>query len=70
MSKRKKRRGYISGEKTEEKQNSVTIMMSVDEKGTVFPVRLKLEGESIEWRFYKRKFLKRSNEFNWDKSPD
>ena len=48
MSKRKKRRGYISGEKTEEKQNSVTIMMSVDEKGTVFPVRLKLEGESIE----------------------
>ena len=40
--------------KTEEKQNSVTIMMSVDEKETVFPVTLKLEGESFEWRYSKR----------------
>ena len=32
--------------KTEEKQSSVTIMISVDGKGTVFP--LKLEGESFK----------------------
>ena len=30
------------------KQNSVTIMISVGEKGTVFPVKLQLEGESCE----------------------
>ena len=28
--------------KTEEKQNSATIMISADGKGTVFPVKLKL----------------------------
>ena len=28
--------------KAEEKQNSATIMISVDEKGTDFPVKLKL----------------------------
>ena len=33
--------------KTEEKQNSVTIMISVDRKGTVFPVKLKLEGNCL-----------------------
>ena len=48
---KEKRRRYISEEKTEEKQNSVTIMMSIDAKGTVFPVRLKLEGKSFEWRY-------------------
>ena len=31
----------------EEKQNSVTIMISVDGRGTVFSVKLKLEGESF-----------------------
>ena len=34
--------------KTEEKQNSVTIMISVSGKGTVCPVKLKLEGKSFE----------------------
>ena len=42
----KKRRWYHSeGKKTEEKQNSATIIISVDWKGTVFPVKLKLQGE-------------------------
>ena len=33
------------GKKTEEQQNRATIMISVDGKGTVFPVKLKLQGE-------------------------
>ena len=35
------------GKKTEEKQNSADII-SVDGKKTVFPVKLKLQGESFE----------------------
>ena len=31
--------------KIEEKQNIATIMISAAEKGTVFPVKLKLQGE-------------------------
>ena len=31
-------------------------MMYVDGKGTVFPKKLKLEGESFEKRYQKRKF--------------
>ena len=34
--------------KAEEKQNSATIMIFVDEKGTDFLVKLKLQGESFE----------------------
>ena len=33
---------------TEEKQNNVFILMSVDRKGTVFPMTLKLKEESVE----------------------
>ena len=33
---------------TEEQPNSVTIIISVGGKGTIFPVKLKLEGESYE----------------------
>ena len=33
------------GKKTEEQQNRATIMISVDGTGTVFPVKLKLQGE-------------------------
>ena len=29
----------------------------------------KRQGESFEWRYWRRGFWKRSNEFNWDKSP-
>ena len=34
--------------KAEEKQNSATIIIFLDEKGAVFPVKLKLQGESFE----------------------
>ena len=37
--------------KTEAKQNSVTIMMPVGGKGTVFLVKLKLERESSEYKY-------------------
>ena len=33
--------------KTQEKQNSATIMISVDGKVTVFPMKLKLQGSSF-----------------------
>ena len=42
IGKRKKRR-YLSEEKSEEKQNSAIIMISVDGKETVFSVKLKLK---------------------------
>ena len=38
----------ISEEKTKEKQNSVTIIISVDGKGRIFPVKLKIELESFK----------------------
>ena len=34
--------------KAEEKQSSVNIVISVDGNGTVFPLKLKLQGESFE----------------------
>ena len=38
--------------KTEKKQQkSVTIKISVDGKRTVFPVKLKLDGELFEYRY-------------------
>ena len=40
--------GQRKKRKTEEKQNSFTIMISVDRKETDFPVKLKLEGELFE----------------------
>ena len=40
---------YLSKEKiAEEKQKSATIMVSVDGEETLFPVKLKLQGESFE----------------------
>ena len=38
---------HLSGKK-EEKQNGVTIMTHVDGKVAIYPVKLKLEGESFE----------------------
>ena len=38
----------ILRKKTEEKQNSAITVISVDGKGTVFPVKLKLQWESFE----------------------
>ena len=36
------------GKQSGEKQNSATIIISVEGKGTAFPVKLKLQGESFE----------------------
>ena len=56
MGNRKKKMIPFYEKKTEEKQNSATIMISVDGKGTVFPVKLKLQGESLQWTYKKREF--------------
>ena len=45
MGKLKKKDDKFLRKKKQEKQNSVTIIKSVDGKVTVFPVTLKLEGE-------------------------
>ena len=44
----KKENDTFLKKKTEERQNSATTMISVDEKRTVFPMKLKLQGESFE----------------------
>ena len=46
MRKTKKEDDTFLRKKSEEEQNSATIIISVDGKGTVFPVKLKLQGES------------------------
>ena len=48
MGSRKKKKIPFWGKKTGEKQNSATIMISVDRKGTVFLVKMKLQGNSSE----------------------
>ena len=48
MDKRKREYNTFLREKTEEKQNSATVIRSVYGKGTVFPVNLKLQGKSLE----------------------
>ena len=49
MGQRKKKEEHtLLRKKAREKQNSVTIMISAERKGTVFPVKLKLEGELFE----------------------
>ena len=45
MSKEKKKVIPFWGKKTEGKQNYVTIIISIDGKGTVFPVNMKLQEE-------------------------
>ena len=45
MIKRKKEDDTFLRKKAEEKQNSVNIMISIDGKGTVFSMKLKLQGE-------------------------
>ena len=51
----KKKENYtFLKKKAEEKENSATTMISVDGKGTVFPVKLKLQGESFEKTLIKR----------------
>ena len=45
MVKRKKEDDTFLRKKAEEKQISANIMISIDGKGTGFPVKLKLQGE-------------------------
>ena len=45
MGKRKKEDDNFLRKKTEEKQNGATIMIPVDRKWTVFPVKSKSQGE-------------------------
>ena len=46
------------GKKTKQKQNSATIMISVDGNGLVFPMKLKLQGELFEKKYKKKKNIK------------
>ena len=48
MGKRKREDDTFLRKKIEEKQNIATIMISVDGKGTIFPVKLKLQEESFK----------------------
>ena len=54
MGKRKNENDTFLKKKAEEKRNSATAMISVDGKGTVLPMKLKLQGESFEKTFKKR----------------
>ena len=54
MDKSEKENDTFLKKKAEEKQNSATTMISVDGKGTVFPIKLKLQGESFEKTLKKR----------------
>ena len=58
MVKEKKKMIPFGGKKTDEKQNSATIMISVDGKGAVFPVNLKLQGNRLNKDIKKEIFLK------------
>ena len=57
MGKRKKEDDTFMREKTEEKQNSATITITVDGKGTAFPVKLKLQGNSLNKNIKKESFM-------------
>ena len=58
MVKEKKKMIPFGGKKTDEKQNSATIMISVDGKGAVFPVKLKLQGNRLNKDIKKETFLR------------
>ena len=56
---KEKRRRYLSEEtKPEEKQNSATVMISVDKRGIVFRVKLKLLKALFDSIYYKENFEK------------
>ena len=59
MGKRQKENDTFLKKKAEEKQNSATTMISVDGKGTVFPMKLKLQGESFEKNILKKRISKK-----------
>ena len=45
--------------KKQKKKNCATIMISVDGKGTVFPMKLKLQGDSSENIIIKKRIFKK-----------
>ena len=49
---------HLSEEKNR-KKNCATIMISVDGKGTVFPMKLKLQGDSAENIIIKKRIFKK-----------
>ena len=55
----KKKDGTFLRKKTDEKQNTATAMTSVDGKGTAFPMKLKLQGESFKKMYQKRRTSKK-----------
>ena len=56
MGKEKKKMIPFWGKRADEKQNSATIMISVDRKGEVFPVKLKLQGNRLNKDVKKENF--------------
>ena len=48
MGKRKEEDDILLWKKKQKRTNSATIMISVDGKETIFPVKLKLQGEKFE----------------------
>ena len=55
---KKKENDNFLKKKAEEKQNSATTITSVDGKEIVFPMQLKLQGESFEKHIKKENFKK------------
>ena len=55
--------------KKQEKQNSAAIMTYVVGKGMFLQWSWNYKGKRLK-KHQKRQILKRSNEFNWYKSPD
>ena len=51
MGKEKKENDTFLKKKAEEQQNSATTMIYIDGKGTIFSMKLKLHGESLEEKF-------------------
>ena len=54
----KKENDTFLKKEAKEKKNSATTMISVDGKGTVFPMKLELQGESFEKHIKKENFKK------------
>ena len=66
MGKRKKENDTFLKKKAEERQNSATIMISIDAKGTVFPMMLKLQGNCFRkhtWFFQETRLSRQAQCF-------
>ena len=70
LKQKKKKKKKMAQKETEENQNSVTVMISVDQKGTVFSSEVEIRRRIVWIKILKREFQKSSNECDWDKLPD